>query len=110
MLEYIAWVYDNTMMKISIQSWGAVAETKAFGYRCWIMDDMEWILILLRLSTECYIRPTSRYELCLTLSRRCTAEEMASNGRDNETTIYSPNTNRTRVVYAHAYNSINTKK
>lgn len=98
------------MMKISIQSWGAVAETKAFGYRCWIMDDMEWVLILLRLSTGCYIRPTSRHKLCLTLNRRCTAEEMAPNGRDSETTIYSPNTNRTRVVYAHAYNSTNTKK
>lgn len=97
-------------MKISIQSWGAVAGTKAFGYRCWIMDDMEWVLVLLRLSTGCCIRPTSRYELCLTLNRRCTAEEMAPNGRDSETTIYSLNTNRTRVVYAHAYNSTNTKK
>jgi hypothetical protein len=36
MWEHIAWIYDNTMMKISIQSWGAVAETKAFGYRCWM--------------------------------------------------------------------------
>lgn len=53
---------------------------------------------------HCYIRPTSRHELCLTLNRRCTAEEIAPNGRDSEKpTIYSPNTDRTRVVYAYVY-------
>lgn len=36
MLEYITWIYDNTMTKISIQSLGAMAKTKAFGYRCWM--------------------------------------------------------------------------
>lgn len=67
-----------------------MAETKAFGYRCSTMDDTERISILLRGSTGCYIRPTSRHELCLMLNRRCTAEKMAPNRRDCEATIYSP--------------------